>query len=82
MDVSRNHLVADINSVAPEDRARYSQIPKHLAEYARDALDGRQECYVNPNRETALTQWAAKKRQKQRARTKLAKASRKRNRAS
>lgn len=81
MDVSRNHLVADINSVPAEDRSRYSRVPNELLAEALTELGGKPDVYVNPNRETALAKWAAKKRKKQRAKNKIAKAARARNRA-
>lgn len=80
MDCSRNHLVADINNVPPELRDRYTPVPQSLALEAERELAGKPETYVNPNRVTALTQWAGNRKRKERKRAKLAKASRRRNR--
>jgi hypothetical protein len=81
MDAGTNHLVADLNSLKLEDRARYSRLPKHLQAEAERELAGRPDVYVNPNKQTALAQWAAKQRKKNRTRAKIARSSRKRNRA-
>ena len=80
MDVSRGHLVEDINSLPVELRSRYTPVPTSLLEEARQELGGRAEAYVSPERQSALNAWAAKKRKKQRAKAKLAKVSRSRNR--
>lgn len=79
MDVSRNHLVADIDSVPASERSRYTPVPTAFLDEARQELGDKPDVYVNPNRQTALNQWAAKKRKKNRAKAKLAKASRNRN---
>lgn len=80
MDVNRGHIVADINEVEEKLRHRYTPIPDDLRAEAEDALDGEREAYINPNRAKKLAAWAANTRKTNRARNKLAKASRARNR--
>lgn len=81
MDVNTGHLVRDLNSVPAERRHLYTAVPDALKDEAAHELDGRDETYVNPKRAAALSEWANKQKRKNRARAKLAKASRKRNRA-
>ena len=79
MDINTGRIVADINSVPESDRSRYTPIPPHLVDEAARELDGRDSVIINPKRAAALAEWANKKRKKNRARAKLAKASRRRN---
>lgn len=81
MDINSGHVVADINQVPEIKRHLYTQIPPQLQEQANRELDGRDSTYINLNRATALADWANKKKRKNRAKAKLAKASRKRNRS-
>lgn len=81
MNPATNHLVADISSMPEEMRSLYTPLPTHLADAAARELDGRREAYVNPNKRTSLAKWAAKKRKQARAKAKMARASRRRNRA-
>lgn len=79
MDVRSGHLVRDINTVPEAERANYTPVPPALFDEAQRELGDKPEVYVSPARQSALNAWAAKKRKKQRARAKLAKASRRRN---
>lgn len=80
MEVNTGHLVRDLNSVPEEKRHLYTPIPAALFAEADRELDGLDETYVNPNRAVALAAWANNRKRKGRAKAKLAKASRKRNR--
>jgi hypothetical protein len=82
MNPYTNHLVADISSLAVDERKHYKSIPKHLQPEAERELAGRESVYVNPNTAKNLAAWAAKKRDKNRAKAKMAKAARKRSRKS
>jgi hypothetical protein len=80
MDVGRNHLVADIESVPEKMRGRYTEVPEALREAAKEELAGRPDVFVSPAKQSELVDWARNKRKKLRAKAKVAKQSRKRNR--
>jgi hypothetical protein len=80
MDVNTGHLVRDLARALEKTRHHYTPIPASLLEDAERELKGRDETYVNLNQAGALPAWARNKKRKNRARAKLAKASRKRNR--
>jgi hypothetical protein len=80
MDVNRNHVVADIDSVPEEHKGNYTKIPKRLNAEARNFLAGKADGYVDPNKNSELSEWAKKEREKNRAKRKAAKLARKRNR--
>lgn len=80
MDVSTGHLVADLNSVPEHLRHRYTPVPDALRELAEKELAGQQETVVNMRRRDELARWAKAEKSKNRARNKLAKKSRARNR--
>lgn len=76
MNPNTGHLV-DLDMYAPVD-ASYSRIPKALQNEAARALKGASEVYVDMESNSRLANWAKKKRDK--AKKKVAAASRKRNR--
>lgn len=80
MNPDTGHIVVDINDVPENRRSRYLRIPTELYAEAKEELGGQRETYINPNRARNLAAWAANNRKKNRARSKLAKASRARNR--
>ncbi len=81
MELSTGHLVRDLALALEETRSHYTPIPRSLLQDAERELKGRDETYVDLNQAGALPAWARNKKRKNRARAKLAKASRKRNRA-
>ena len=84
MDVNSGHLVADIESVNEAERSKYTKVPKHLEDEAREALTQNgltlNDIIVNLKGRSNLAEWANKKRTKARIRRKISKASRLKNR--
>lgn len=80
MDTSRNHVVADINSVPEEHRVSYTPVPKRLQKEAKRVLADRTETYVDINSKSPLRIWADKV-EKRRKKNKLSAKSRKQNRS-
>ena len=80
MDVKNNNLVADINSVPENLKKQYTEIPEHLHNEAKELLDGASDTYLKPKHNSKLGLWVKDERKKRRAKEKMAKASRKKNR--
>lgn len=81
MNPYTGQVVADITMVPEVMRGQLLPLPKHLWGEAQRALAGRPEAHVSLNRRKGLAAWARKERQRRRAKNKVARASRKRNRA-
>lgn len=82
MDVNRGRLVADLNSLSEEDRRNFTPVPEHLRADAAELLAGSPATTVDMRTRSPVVDWARneRKRQKNRARNKAAKRSRKANR--
>lgn len=77
MDVNSGRLVADINQVPVDVRHHFTPVPKHLQGEALHRLGGRSEVIVSPEEQSRLAAWAAKRKVKNRRKSKLAKRARK-----
>lgn len=80
MDVNTGRLVADIDFIAESERHRFTRVPDLLVAQAEKELAGQREVIVNMRRKNELVRWAKGQKDKNRARAKLAKKSRARNR--
>lgn len=80
MDTRTNHLVSDLDSLPESIREHYKPVPPSLHADALRALDGQQEVRISKHSKSRLAQWAAKDRNKAKAKRKAAKASRRGNR--
>ena len=84
MNVDNNHLkeVFEDNPEIVEKMKEqgYVRVPEELEHAAKVKLAGKEEAYVSKTSGGKLSKWAAKQRKAKRAKNKIARASRKKNR--
>lgn len=80
MDVNSGRLVSDMTLLSDDERGKFTRVPAFLQAFAERELAGQQEVVVNMARRNELTRWANSVKAKNRARAKLQKASRRKNR--
>lgn len=80
MDTSNEHIVRSIEALDAENQGRYMPVPRRLRAEAVRELAGRDSVYMNPDTAKGLAEWAAKKRDKARAKARKSKVSKRQNR--